>query len=299
MKLPSLSIDTLAAFIALSRHKNLELAGRELSVSASAVHKRLRVAERALGCRLFHVSNEGLMPTKEGQVLYLDALRIMEQASLAEEKVRAVRELLQRNILVGHSTYLAPHLLSFVMRLRDNASGKLRIEHRSGLTPALVQQVNDGILHAAFGELIEAPRSLLVRQLFEEPLVVCLPKEHRLAGRHVIRPQELDGEPTIAVSREYLPQQHMEIEDLLDQFGAKTRIVADAFGPAEALVLVAQKIGICFVPESHAANPLATARPLSIRTLTRKSGLYVRDDSRHQAVTTLIDLTVQLVTPRI
>jgi LysR family hca operon transcriptional activator len=298
MRLPSLSIDSLAAFIALAQQRNFELAGRKLHISGSAVHKRLRAAERSLGCRLFLFSTEGIRPTREGEVLYPDALRIVEHASLAEQKVKAFSDLDASRISLGHSTYLAPSLLAFIMRLESAALAKLRIEHSSGLTPTLIQRVVDGTLHAAFGELSAAPASLLVRQLLEEPILVCLPKEHRLATNRVVRPQDLEGERIIAVSRDHLPQQHSEVEDLLTQFGVQTRIAADAFGPSEALVLTAQQIGISFLPASLVSGPPVVARPLSVRTLTRKSGLYIREDNRHQIITSLTNLALHRPDPK-
>ena len=293
MRVPSLSIDALAALIALTQHGNFERAGRELAISASAVHKRLRTAERVLGCRLFLIDKKEIAPTEMGRKLYTDALRIIGDVSLAEQKVKALVDLGRKTVLLGHSTYLPPVLLAIVMRLESGSLGRLRIEHRSGLTPVLAQQVIEGTLHAAFGEVFDPPRPLVVRQLVEEPIVVCMPKRHRFANNRTIRPEDLDGERIVAVAREYLPQQHSEVEDILSQFGTKTRVVADAFGPSEGLVLVAQQLGICFLPVSHASSPSVVAKPLSIGKLTRKSGIYFRDDSQHQIIAELANLTLQ------
>jgi DNA-binding transcriptional LysR family regulator len=298
MRIPALTIDILVAVIALAQNKSLESAGEELSLSASAVHKRVRAAENILGQKLFKGTEEGLLLTSGGQLFYPEAVRAVEQTLLTEEKTRAYISRKEGRILVGHSTFLPPRLLAFVMGLNHEKEAGIRVEHFPGLTRTLAKQVVDGTLDAAFGDLSVTHPALLSRRLFEEPLVVCLPKGHRLAVNPVIRPQDLDGEPMIAVSRDPAPTHHEEIQEFFVDFGVNLNIVADAFGPPEALILVEQRIGICLLEASAVISPLVVARPLSVKVLTRKSGLYVREDNRKPSLNAFVDLVLdRLTTP--
>lgn len=296
MRIPSLTIDVLVAVIALVERRTFQSAGEELSLSASAVFKRVRMAESVLGQRLFIGTNEGMLLTKEGQVFYLDAVRTVEQALFAEEKMKSLVELNAGRLLVGHSTFLPPRLLGFVMRLDDDISPEIRIEHFSGLTASLAKRVVDGTLHAAFGELSIAHPALLSRQLLEEPVVVCMPKSHPLSVKPLIRFQDLNDVPIIAVAREPSPAQHQEIEEHFEGSGVRLNIVADAFGPPEALNMVEQNMGICLLGASAAKSSSIIAKPLSIRTLTRKMGLYVREDNQHPALNEFIRLVLRKMT---
>lgn len=295
MRIPSLTIDVLVAVVALVERRTYESAGEELSLSASAVHKRVRIAENLLGQRLFIGTDEGMLLTKEGQLFYPDAARTVEQALLAEEKMKSFVELNAGRLLVGHSTFLPPKLLGFVMRLDDDIPAELRIEHFPGLTASLTKRVVDGTLHAAFGELSVVHPALLSRQLLEEPVVVCMSKSHPLALKPLIRFQDLDDVPLIAVSREPSPAQHVEIEEHFEGSGVRLNIVADAFGPPEALNMVEQNMGICLLGASAAKSSLVIAKPLSIRTLTRKMGLYVRDDNRHPALNEFVNIVLRKI----
>jgi DNA-binding transcriptional LysR family regulator len=291
-----LTIDVLVAVIALVERRTFELAGEELSLSASAVHKRIRMAENTLGQRLFMGTSEGMLLTKEGQVFYADAVRTVEQALLAEERVKSLAELNAGRLLVGHSTFLPPKLLGFVMKLADDIPPEMRIEHFPGLTASLAKRVVDGSLHVAFGELSVAHPALLSRQLLEEQVMVCMPKSHPLAVKPLIRFQDLNDVPIIAVAREPSPAQHREIEEHFEGSGVRLKIVADAFGPPEALNMVEQNMGICLLGASAAKSPSTIAKPLSIRTLTRKMGLYVREDNRHPALNEFISLVLRKIT---
>jgi DNA-binding transcriptional LysR family regulator len=295
MRVPSLTIDVLVAVIALVERRTFESAGEELSLSASAIQKRIRTAESILGQRLFMGTSEGMLLTKEGEVFYPDAVRTVEQALLAEERVKSLAELNGGRLLVGHSTFLPPKLLGFVMKLDDDIPPEMRIEHVPGLTPSLAKRVVDGSLHVAFGELSVAHPALLSRQLVEEPVMVCMPKSHPLALKPLIRFQDLNDVPIIAVAREPSPVQHQEIEDHFEGSGVRLNIVADAFGPPEALNMVEQNMGICLLGASAAKSPFIISKPLSIRTLTRKMGLYVREDNRHPALNEFINLVLRKI----
>ncbi len=93
----------------------------------------------------------------------------------------------------------------------------------------------DGSLHAGFGILPIRMRELLVRTIYEEPLVACIPAGHRLAARPALAQHDFDGEPIIAVSREPWPERHQEIEDFFGGFGVALRVVCDAYSASEAL----------------------------------------------------------------
>lgn len=298
MRIPSLTIDILVAVIALVERKTYELAGEELSLSASAVHKRIRIAENRLGHRLFMGSEDGMLVTKEGQTFYPEAVRTVEQALLAEEKMKSFAELNDGELLVGHSTYLPPRLLGLVMRLDTDMPAEMSIQHVSGLTASLAKRVVDGTLHAAFGDLPLTHPSLRSHALMEEPVMVCLPKSHQLTLKPLIRFQDLINVPIIAVSREPSPMQHQEIEEYFDGSGVRLNVIADAFGPPEALHMVEQNVGVCLLGASEARSPAIVAKPLPARTLTRKVGIYVREDNRHPALERFVNLVFSKVIDR-
>jgi DNA-binding transcriptional LysR family regulator len=292
VRLPSLTFDVLVAVIALAERRTTELAAEELSLTPSAVHKRIRAAEALLGQRLFVGTDDGMVLTDEGRIFYPEAVRSVEQALLTEEKTRAFIRLNHGHILVGHSTYLPPRLLALVMKLELASSLAIKIHHIPGITASLAQRVVNGTLHVAFGDLPAPHPALLSHQLLEEPLMVCMLKSHSLAIQPFVRPQDLEGVPIIAVSRDSLPMQHLEIEDYFAGFGMQLHIAADAFGPPEALGMVEQNMGVSLLSASAAQSAAVVAKPLAVKTLTRRSGLYVRGDNRHSSVKEFIDLVL-------
>jgi DNA-binding transcriptional LysR family regulator len=293
MRHPRIKLDQFIAVLTVAEKRDIDAAANEMKLSASAVRKQIDAVERVLGIRLFAGHKGNLVLTDDGEVFLPDARRAVEHALLAEEKTLARQALRNYHLLIGHSTHLPPKLIALINQISIVDSPLVRIRHVSGLTSSIVQRVREGSLHAGFGFLPVLDPELLVRRLFEEPLVVCIPSSHKLAARASIYPNDLDSEPMIAVSREPLPQFHREIEEHFAGFGISLNIVADAFAPPEALTYVAQKVGICLLAStSIVARPGITVRPLSIRVLMRRSGIFIREDNRSPLLQKLIETVI-------
>src|ERR1700722_13500465 len=121
---------------------------------------------------------------------------------------------------------------------------------------------------------------------------------HRLAAQPSIRPTDLRNEPLIAVGRAALPWLYEEIDEYFSGFGVSLRVVADALGPPEASIMTEQKIGVCLLGASGASRPGVISKSLTPRILTRKSGLFARQDSRYPALKTLLEMALEMESGR-
>ena len=290
MRFPRISMDTFSAVVATAEKRNITRAAAEIGRSPAAITKRIKAAELIAMRKIFHSTENGLELTKPGKILYEEGRKTIDHALLAEEKLEAFRKLEACQLLIGHSTYLPSRLMTILIRLQLDGTPSVRIVHFPNLSAAIVQQVLEGTSHVGFGFLPLEHPELVVRQLFEEPLSVCIPTSHHLSTRHTIHPQDLDGQPWIAVARTAMPAFHAEIEGFFLGFGVQLHVVADAFGPQEALAYVEQKMGICLLAASSAIlKPGVTTRPFSSRALTRKCGYFLRGDSDHDLVREFCD----------
>lgn len=296
MRIPRITLDMMTAVIALAQKRNLEPAGKELGLSPSAVHKRIKAANSVFGTHIFIATNDGFELTEVGRVLYLHATLPIEQVLLAEETTKAAAQLHASHLLVGHSTYLPSKLLALIHSLPFVSALGIRLEHKAGLTLALAQEVVKGTLHASLGYLPVTHPDLHVYKIAEEPIVVCMPKGHPLTVKPSIQPKDLEGQPIIAASRETFPVLHRQIDEFFEDFGIRLNVVADAYGPHEAITMVEQKVGLCLVASCN-ASPSIISKPLLPQTLKRRCGLFVRDDNRHPALKGFIELILEKTAP--
>src|SRR5882672_8386039 len=114
MRLPRISMDTLAAIICTAEKKSVTRAGTELGLSPSAITKRIKSAERITETKLFMTTEEGLILTEAGELCYGEAIKSLEHALLAEEKIAAYQMLKARHILLLRLPSAAMSLPPFV-----------------------------------------------------------------------------------------------------------------------------------------------------------------------------------------
>lgn len=298
MRSPRTSMETLIAVVNTAEQQSVLRAGKKIGLSPSSISKRIRIADQIVGSKIFQMTENGLILTKRGQTFYIEAVQALEHACRAEDKTKAESLIEQKHLLIGHSTCLAPRLISMLDDIHFDDGPDVHIHHRSGLTMDLVQKVLIGTLHAAFGFLPLSHPELLVRQLYEEPLVACIPANHPLNSRHMIHIQELICTPLIAVAREPLPSAHEEIERCLHGYGVQLQIVADAYSPWEAEAYVEHKVGLCLLARSSATvRPGVVIKPIDTRTLVRKSGVFVREDNHNPLLINFIDISLRKTEP--
>jgi DNA-binding transcriptional LysR family regulator len=293
-----MSMETLIAVVNTAEQRSMLRAGKEIGLSPSAVSKRIRAADQIVGSKIFQMTQDGLMLTRRGQTFYAEAIQALEHAYRAEEKTKAETLIEQKHLLIGHSTCLASRLLALLNNIRFDDDPDIHIHHTSGLTLELIQKVLTGTMHAGFGFLPLSHPELFVRQVYEEPLVACVPANHRLAARHMLHIQELVRAPWIAVARGPFPSAHEEIERCLHGYGVQLQIVADAYSPWEAEAYVEHKVGLCLMARSSAvARPGVVIKPVATRMLVRKSGVFVREDNHDPLLKRFIDASLMATEP--
>jgi DNA-binding transcriptional LysR family regulator len=285
MRHPRVDMEGIATVVALAETGDTLKAAALLSVGPSAVLKRLAKAEHTLSTTLIRKTPQGMVVTPNGKAYCSEATLALEHAVLAEDKVAASLKLSEKRLLVGHSTYLPQRLLTLVAQCNAEELNGIAVEHESGLSREIEEKVANGLLHVGVTFMPVRHPALKAELLLEEQLVAYMRKSHPLAVKPMIRPEDLDGVPIIAVARKPFPDLHEEIAEFYRGFGIELRIVAEAFGPGEALILVEQGFGISFLSRSVATqNPNIAAKSLSTRILTRKYGVFYRQDNHHPAL---------------
>ena len=294
MRRPKLKLDNLLAFLTLAETGDFDLAAEELGLSLSALRKQLDSLQDTVGSRLFHRTKDGQVLTLDGEILLPAAKIALEYVLLAEEKIRTHQFLKSHHLHIGHSTCLSPKLIGLINQLAIADIPNVHIVHQSGRTPMLVEQVAGGTLHAGIGLLPVLHPDLVIRPIYEEPLRACIPSSHKLASKHEIAPEDMEDEPVIAIGRQSMPTLHAELEEHFLGLGIPLTVTTDVLSPAEALACVAHKIGICFLSVT-AAIPRSgvTVRPLSSRLLTRRTGIFVREDNRAPLIQKLVDEVIR------
>jgi DNA-binding transcriptional LysR family regulator len=167
----------------------------------------------------------------------------------------------------------------------------MSIEQTGGLDSDIERAVAGSVLHVGISFLPVNVPGLTVQPLLEDPVVLCVKAGHPLATKVEIRPEDLEGQPVIAVARGTIPALHEEIAGFFSGFGQELNVVADAYTPSEALCLVEQQIGVCFLARSSAVlGRNVVTKPLFTNVLTRKCGIFYREENAHPMIQRFVAL---------
>jgi LysR family hca operon transcriptional activator len=125
-------------------------------------------------------------------------------------------------------------------------------------SPDLAAGLMRGKIDLAFLRPEKQASGLKFRPLIKEPLIVLMPRDHALAARKSVRPQDFSGEIFIGVSASRAPTLKAAIDDYIARNGIEPKPTHQAENLAMAISLVASTGSICLAP-LYAQNLLPKA----------------------------------------
>lgn len=228
-------MDGQIAVLAVAERGSFEAAGKYLGIGKSAVRKRVQSVENELGTSAFRAAGKEMVLTEAGNLYILTARESVRQAWLGLDRVQAFLRVRTNELRIGYSTYLNTRLLDVVRRVQPQGVGSPSVTRESLTTDQAVAGVLQGNLDVGFGIIPLLEPDLSTHLLLEEPLMVCLPAGHRLSTKAAIRPEDLENESVVSLSRKGLPGRHEEIVAHFESLGISLKFAADAHSVKEAL----------------------------------------------------------------
>jgi len=197
-------IEALAVLREVARHGSITGAADALRYTQSAVSRQVAALEADVGVRLFDRLPRGVALTDEGRCLLTHAEAILDRLAGARAELRALGDLTAGRLRVGAfasaDAALVPRALA---ALRASHPGVV-ISLVEGVTPGLLDRLESGdtdlsVVSAYPYDPLDAKRFDL-HHLLDEPVLVAVPRAHRLARRRTVRLAELADESWVAGS---------------------------------------------------------------------------------------------------
>lgn len=290
----------LKYFLAAVEHGSVTRAAKACRVAQPSISLQLQALEEELGEVLLKRQARGVSPTAAGLRVVDHARRMLAECEALEREFDQNGGGLAGSLAMGIIPTIAPYLApSLVMGLQAKHPA-LSIEVSEGRTGDLIRQVvADELECAIVSDVTAADRntwSLLVRELFREPLLLAAPERHPLAMRpEAIRPKDLPADELIFLKGGHcLSEQTLRLCRLehpchrlqCDQIETVLALVSSGAGLAVVPSLAARRgppPGVVFRPFAH---------PVPTRVITLMRRRAHRPSPRWQAlVECLQDLT--------
>jgi DNA-binding transcriptional LysR family regulator len=281
------SIRTLKNFLAITRHKSVAAAAREIGLTAAAAGQQLQQLEKEIGLELFDRTKRSLSLNAHGRSLIEPIQEIVARYEALGSNLKS--DLSGTIVLGALVSTLMGAFGKTLNELKQNFPS-LEVKLIAGLSSDFLDQVLEGSIDAAI--VTESPYALPQNvqwtELYKEPMILITPasKSKRKESTSLIG----SNLPFIRFERNtwtgHLVDQTIKANKLSIQEGMELNSV-------EAIIeLVRQGLGYSIVPKL-ANIAWSSDRQLSIhelegKTIFRKVGLLERKKHTRQNVTQMI-----------
>jgi DNA-binding transcriptional LysR family regulator len=278
----------LRYFLAVMDELHFRRAADRVHISQPPLSQAIRKLEDELEVQLLYRTSRAVSPTAAGKVFAEEARKVLAAFDLAVAEARRAGGAAPP-LRVGCTPALPiEQLQAFLGVLRTRVPEVLvDVTHAPRAEQARrlgLGELDLGIFHHADGD-----EGLETEALFAgEPLAVLLSPDHRLVGREVLGPNDLDEETLVTWSRTANPAIYDRMLELLAAAGyrfGQVREVADR-DPRDVIVRVASGDGIAIAPfsakETSGAGDMIIRRTLAPEVLMPEMVLAWRSNAPSQ-----------------
>ncbi|MFD7904082.1 LysR family transcriptional regulator [Kitasatospora sp. NPDC059722] len=247
----------LDVFRTAARLGSFTAAGEHLGFTQSAISRQISTLEAELGAPLFDRLARGVRLTEHGRALLPHAEALLERLDSTRRELTALTELGTGRLRLGAFDSANAALVPTALAAFRAAHPEVAVSLTEGLSATLLTRLADADIDlavvASYPEHPYDHEQFDLQPLVEDPVLVALPRGHRLARRRRLRLAELADEPWIAARR--------TIETtLLAAFvrqGLRPRVEYAVAGWTAKLGLVAAGLGPALIPSlaARAARP--------------------------------------------
>lgn len=255
-----LDVKKLESFVAVARHENISRAARELNVTQPALSRQMRLFEEEWGWELFERTGKSVKLTHAGERVLQEGVRLLKTIEAAEKRLR--REVEGAELRVGYAPSLSAGILERAMAVFCQLHPQVRLQVHDASTEEMWRKLREGKLDLMI-EVATREEDFQWEELRSQRLQVAVPLHHPLAGKRLIKPQHLEGERLVLLSRTDYPGYWQQVTDYFREQGINAKVAGEFDGRESLRMGLEAGMGIAFVAEGTKLDGAAKLRRLS------------------------------------
>lgn len=239
----------LSSFVAVVDHLHFGRAAQQLGMLPSVIGRNVRMLEEEVGVMLFLRTTRSVTLTRAGEVMAVEARRLLDDFDGALARVRDVARAHANVMRIGAIDSAATGLIPQVVREMKMLVPDLEVTLVEDKTLKLLPKLLSGALDAAFVRPPVNPvAGITFEHLLDEAIVVALPDSHPLAQQSSLTIADIAELELIVPSPRTRPHSYHLTFDLFQEAGRKPRIAQQAEEKHTIVTLVGAGLGGALVP---------------------------------------------------
>ncbi len=279
------TLKQLRYLVAVADQRHFGRAAEMSNVTQPTLSAQIKELELRLGARLVERGHSRVVMTAAGREVVRRARRMLADAeeirAIARQNAQPMGGTLRLGVVQSLGSYLMPLIIPDIHAREPD----LRLYIREGLPIQLLDQLEEGLLDFLFFPLPVERRTVEITPLFEEPLLVVVPRDHPLCAPEQVTGHELAGETLLTLEPGH--RLYEQVREVSARFGAALSHDYEGTSLDTLRQMVAMEIGISLMPALYvrsevARETLVRARPFSGPAPSREIGMVWRKGAARQ-----------------
>lgn len=257
-----MNLRDLRYLVALAEHKHFGRAADASFVSQPTLSTQIKKLEDELDVALVERTPRKILLTEVGREIATRARHVLDEVEQIKAIARRTKDPESGTLRLGIFPTLGPYLLPHVipgLRVRFPRLELLLIEEK---TETLLQRLREGRLDTALLALPLHDDQLHTEVLFDEPFLLAVPTQHRLAKRRSLTIDDLESESLLLLEDGHcLRDQALDVCQLA---GASERDGFRATSLETLRQMVAANVGITLLPQLAVLPPVVQSEAIHL-----------------------------------
>ncbi len=267
-----MEVHQLRYFCAVAKTGNFTRAAEQEHVSQPSLSHQILKLEEELGARLFDRLARKVRLNEFGKAFLPHARIVLRELGEGSATIREMSGDWGGAVRIGAIPTVAPYFLADHLRYFASAHPRIEIHVLEQITSELLAKLHDASIDLAVLALPLSGKELSCHPLLTEPLLAVVPSRHSFANFHVVRMEQIAGEPFLL-----LREGHCFRETAVAacrRANIRPNVVFESSHFSTILAMVAAGMGISIVPRMAVEHrPEIRFIPLADRQATRTLGV--------------------------
>jgi len=275
----TMNIRDLKYLIAVAETEHFGQAAARCHVSQPTLSMQIKKLEDELGVQFFERTNKSVMITPIGKALAAQARQILGEINTLKQIANNAKDPFSGEFRLGIIPTMGPYLLPKLLPIIKKHLPKIDIIVYENKSHIILNELRSGLLDAIILALPVNEDGLTAQELFEEPFLLALPKQHPLAKKTSIQLKDIENEELLLLEEGHcLRDQALEVCGMV---GAKDRSGFKATSLETLRHLVASGAGMTLLPKMaiQKSNTTIALKPFTKPIPIRKVGMVWRQNS--------------------